>query len=281
MADIQVIVYPEPQHNVSASRLYSQQTAQDISTPPETNVHFLGRFAAPPLQRFAYQLQAGDVPPSQVNPHFVGRYAVPALQRFAYQLQPNDRQPPPPQPETNPHFVGRYRPALLRGWPGVRANPATDFIVAVVQPETNPHFVGRYTVPHLGRLIGWTSNIAADQSSPFVPSPTPNIPPVPISRPMAQWAVWITEIARTLNLVLGGKNNSTTTLTLVPNAVSTMLFDSRIGAGSFMQLAPRTPSAAAALASGQVYTLQSLGQATIYHPASSALDQTFSVLIVG
>lgn len=113
-----------------------------------------------------------------------------------------------------------------------------------------------------------------------VPIPS-TLAPVPVTMPSAQWAVWLNQIARTLNLVLGGKANATTSITLNPNATTTTIFDSRIGVGSFLEFAPRTGSAATALASGSFFATLSSGQATINHPAAAALDQTFMVLIIG
>lgn len=107
------------------------------------------------------------------------------------------------------------------------------------------------------------------------------IPPVPQNVNELGWGNWLITIARTLNLVLGGKINATAQVTLALNATSTVITDSRLGRGSHMQLTPVTASAAAALASGGLYVECATGGATIRHPSSPLGDRTFSVLIIG
>src|SRR5579884_9331 len=108
-----------------------------------------------------------------------------------------------------------------------------------------------------------------------------NIAPLPESVAQSRWGEWHTMTARAVNGLLRGKMNATATLTLTPNATSTVLTDARIGKYSHVTLEPSSASAAAAVASGQLYPVPGSGKATVFHPSSGAGDQTFSVLIVG
>jgi hypothetical protein len=93
--------------------------------------------------------------------------------------------------------------------------------------------------------------------------------------------MWIAQIARTLNNMLAGHLNATTALTFNANQTSTVLVDSRIGPSTHVTLTPYSATAAAALASGQVWFQPTKGSVTVFHPASPATDQTFAVLLIG
>jgi hypothetical protein len=108
----------------------------------------------------------------------------------------------------------------------------------------------------------------------------PTIPHVPISVSQSGWMGWIGQIARTVNLLLRGKDNSTAIVTLTPSAASTTLVDERIGLFSVVLLEAQTASAAQARSSG-MYVVSRSGQAVIHHAIYAAVDQTFGAIIRG
>lgn len=113
-------------------------------------------------------------------------------------------------------------------------------------------------------------------------SPIPVIPPVAVASsdlPQSGWGYWLVQIARTLNLVLGGKINATTTLTLAAGTTTTTMTDSRIGVYSVIYLMPTTANAAAALAG--LYIAPGVGSAVVTHANTATTDRTFGVLIIG
>lgn len=120
--------------------------------------------------------------------------------------------------------------------------------------------------------------------------PGNSIPPVPesIQAPgdVPVWArtlfVWVTMAGRAINLMLRGKINAVTTVTLTASATSTTLKDDRIGPKSTVILEAQTASAATArLTAPGIYVVPTAGSATINHPSNAAVDQTFSVAILG
>jgi hypothetical protein len=108
----------------------------------------------------------------------------------------------------------------------------------------------------------------------------PSIPHVRTAASPSDWLGWIGQIARTVNLLLRGKRNANTLVTLAPNATQTVLIDERIGAFSAVLLSPQTEAAAQAVAAG-VWVLPQSGQAIINHPSTPAADQVFAVVIDG
>lgn len=90
------------------------------------------------------------------------------------------------------------------------------------------------------------------------------------------------QIAQMLNdQVNRGKFNCTVSVTLaVSPATTTTLTDERIGYGSYIDFMPTTASAATAKASIYV-TNRIKGSLTINHAANAAIDQTFTVVILG
>jgi len=110
--------------------------------------------------------------------------------------------------------------------------------------------------------------------------PAAGIGPVPESVPQSSWDAWLTQIARALNLVLGGKLNARTTLTLTASATSTTLTDTRIGPNTHIALTPLT-SSATAIDIAPYISAQTKGSATISHGSSTASDLNFSALLIG
>lgn len=108
----------------------------------------------------------------------------------------------------------------------------------------------------------------------------PALSPVAPSAAIGAWPGWLASIARTLNLVLYGKINATATVTLTPSVTTTTLYDSRIGYFSHVALEAQTASAAAARAAG-LYVVPGQRSAVITHPSDAAVDQLFSVLVIG
>ena len=90
------------------------------------------------------------------------------------------------------------------------------------------------------------------------------------------------QIAQMINDQLNhGKFNCTITVTLaVSPAVTTTLTDERIGYGSYVDFMPTTANAATAKTSIYV-TNRIKGSLTINHASNVAVDQTFTVVILG
>jgi len=84
----------------------------------------------------------------------------------------------------------------------------------------------------------------------------------------------------TVQMLMRGKFNAVTTLTLTPGVTTTVFIDERIGGESFIGLTPLSANAAAALATTWV-SVRDKGQATISHANAASVDRAFSVLIVG
>lgn len=87
-------------------------------------------------------------------------------------------------------------------------------------------------------------------------------------------------IVERINMLLAGKMNAVTTVTLAAGAATTTLTDSRIGGQSIILLSPRTASAAAAMAAVYV-SAKAKGSATLTHGNTADVDRTFDVLIIG
>lgn len=87
------------------------------------------------------------------------------------------------------------------------------------------------------------------------------------------------QLAQALALVMQGKMNATSEVTLTPNATSTTIVDARIGSNTWIGLSPLTANAAAAHSSVYVSSQQK-GQATLTHASSPNSDQTFNVLMI-
>lgn len=108
----------------------------------------------------------------------------------------------------------------------------------------------------------------------------PSIPHVRTAASPSDWLGWIGQIARTVNLLLRGKRNANTLVTLTPNETQTVFIDERIGAFSAVILSPQTETAAQAVADG-VWVVPQSGRVTINHPSVTAADQVFAVVIDG
>jgi hypothetical protein len=107
---------------------------------------------------------------------------------------------------------------------------------------------------------------------------TPGYPTAPES--WTNLAEHLRKIARAANLALGGKLNAVTQVTLTPNATTTTVTDSRIGANTFFGFQPLTADAAGA-AAGLYVSSQANGTATLSHANASSVDRTFRVLLIG
>lgn len=103
-------------------------------------------------------------------------------------------------------------------------------------------------------------------------------PYTPVPTNMADWRGWNQQIARTVNGVLaGGQNVTIAEFTLKPNATSTILYATQIGATSVITLSPITQTAAD---DKPWASNQKQGQATITHSNSPATDRTYRVQII-
>jgi len=110
-----------------------------------------------------------------------------------------------------------------------------------------------------------------------MPEQRPQIPPVPGQNGPG----WDVAVSDRVNRILNGKMNvsDVLTVTLRPNEVTTVLYDSRIGYFSHISLEPITANAAAARAS--LWWTATSGSATLTHASNAAADQTFSVAVFG
>lgn len=126
--------------------------------------------------------------------------------------------------------------------------------------------------------------LSAQQLGPTRPLPSiaraATIAPVPHNDAGGSRQLWLTQIARNWNLMLGGKMNATTSIVLNPGQGTTVLKDSRIGPFSHIALTPLSTSAASVLA-GLVWFEPTQGSVTIHHPVTADFDASCSVLIVG
>jgi len=88
------------------------------------------------------------------------------------------------------------------------------------------------------------------------------------------------QLAQAIALVMAGKMNATSQITLVANVTSTTVVDSRIGAFTWIGLSPLTADAAGAIATTYV-SVQQKGQATLTHANTASADRTFALLLIG
>lgn len=94
---------------------------------------------------------------------------------------------------------------------------------------------------------------------------------------------WITSIARLANLLLRGKLNATTSLTLAASSTTTTLTNSQLGNSTVVLLMPTTANAKTAFLAG-IYIAASTklkGSCVLTHASNAATDQTFDVLMIG
>jgi hypothetical protein len=70
-------------------------------------------------------------------------------------------------------------------------------------------------------------------------------------------------------------------VTLRPAQTTTLVEDPRISAGSVLLWMPQTASASAAERAGMWVTDRGKGRATLNHAAAAAIDQGFTLLILG
>jgi len=89
-----------------------------------------------------------------------------------------------------------------------------------------------------------------------------------------------TKINRAIQHLEQGRLNVGATCTLTPSATSTMVTAENCGAGSQVQLTPKTANAAAALASTYVSAVGN-GSFTISHASNAQTDRTFGFACFG
>ena len=92
------------------------------------------------------------------------------------------------------------------------------------------------------------------------------------------------QLATSLNLVIGGQIDCALPVTLLPNAASTTVTDSRIGPTTTASLTPNTAHAAAELAAGTLYiplNQMANGSLVIIHANNSQADRTFTLNLSG
>jgi hypothetical protein len=89
------------------------------------------------------------------------------------------------------------------------------------------------------------------------------------------------KIAIILDQVLIGKTNNVLDVTLTPDATETLVTRDRVCCDTNVSLTPKSASAAAALASGELWVESTKGQITIHHDSSSDTDRLFGATLVG
>ena len=93
---------------------------------------------------------------------------------------------------------------------------------------------------------------------------------------------WITQIARVVNRINGGKVNATGNVTLTAGAATTTVSDPRATAFSCVGFMPTTANAAAELGAGTLYvTARANGAFVIAHASNAQADRAFVYSIFG
>lgn len=89
-------------------------------------------------------------------------------------------------------------------------------------------------------------------------------------------------LAAVVNLILQGKINAGSTLTLAAGAIGTVFSDSRAGPASFIGLQPLTIDAGDEFAAGSLYvTAQGKASFTVMHRNNGMVDRTFRYIVLG
>jgi len=100
----------------------------------------------------------------------------------------------------------------------------------------------------------------------------------PVPYHMVNWYPWSNRIARSMNNILAGKQNvSQRTITLTPNATTTELDDTRIGATSYLSISPITANAAN---DTPWFSGQTNGSVIINHANLATTDRTYRIVIM-
>jgi hypothetical protein len=95
---------------------------------------------------------------------------------------------------------------------------------------------------------------------------------------------WRYQTALVVNRINRGKINATGSVTLTPNAASTVITDARLSIDSFVEFDALTANAAAEKGAGTIYVLtanRGNGAWTITHANNPQTDRSFRYLIVG
>lgn len=90
------------------------------------------------------------------------------------------------------------------------------------------------------------------------------------------------KVVDTINQIILGNLNNTSTVTLTANAATTTVTNSRIGASSYIEFMPTTANAAAAKAAGTMYvSSRTKGSFVITHANNAQTDRTFTYTHIG
>lgn len=108
------------------------------------------------------------------------------------------------------------------------------------------------------------------------------VQPVSEQQSAANLPLWVTSIARTVNLLLRGKSNSVKveTFTLTAGATSTTLTDERLGDMTVVSFMPLTANAATAKGTIWIDT-QLQGSCVVHHANNAQTDKSFTVMFTG
>lgn len=90
---------------------------------------------------------------------------------------------------------------------------------------------------------------------------------------------WIQKAVKVVNLILLGKLNACTTVTLTANVATTVLTDPRLSGTSRLFFGPQTANAKAE--GTPWYDTRGEGTVTLHHANNAQVDRTYDVLIIG
>lgn len=88
------------------------------------------------------------------------------------------------------------------------------------------------------------------------------------------------DVIQAVNELVRGRSNANGTVTLTPNAATTVIAKATIGPDAAVALSPMTANAAAALATTYVSAVAA-GQATLTHANNAQTDRTFRYTVIG
>ncbi len=90
----------------------------------------------------------------------------------------------------------------------------------------------------------------------------------------------LTQIDAALNLLMGGKTNAVSAVTLAASNTTTVVKDARVGPLSHIDLSPLTQNAAGALGTSYI-SARTKGSFTITHASNTQTDRKFSYAVRG
>ena len=89
------------------------------------------------------------------------------------------------------------------------------------------------------------------------------------------------KIALAVNAIQTGQTNNHFALTLDPDATSTEILFTSVRVGTSAFLFPKTPQAAEALRTTDIWAIGETGKVVIHHDSASDSDRTFGCILIG